>query len=160
MVKKERSIKESKAPYLAVTPLNANVSASAHKDNTNLINRNKKSISIIYVDQELVKSFLGFSGQVVLNKIIDLLYKVKKSENWPLIGLEINHTTDIEDKGWQYILVNLIFNTDFESANKYLHQLYGNLDELSSTFTEQDQAILQRMIYLDVKTALPIDLTS
>jgi hypothetical protein len=140
MAKKEQFAKEVKAPYLTETQPDT-------------------SVNVIYEDKELVNTLLGLPGQSVLKKVIKLIYDVKRKGNWPLISLEIDHTTDIEDRDWQYVLVNLVFDTDFESADEYLHQFYGKLDQLSSGFSKQDQDILQRMIYLDVKTSLPINCT-
>jgi hypothetical protein len=143
--------KEFKAP--AAAPLKVSVPDASVK----LYNCKEKHINIIYNDQEQVYSLLGLQGQFVLIKVIELICAVEEGENWPLVGLEISLTADIEDKDWQYILINLVFEADFESADKYLQRLYSKIDDLSSGLTAQDQDILQRMIYLDVKTALPGD---
>jgi hypothetical protein len=156
MPKEKRGVKEVKIPFLTATPLKASASIG-HNISGKLINTNKKLINVVYNDQERVSSLLGFQGQLVLEKIVELICDVKENENWPLSGIEINQTADVEGKDWQYVIINLVFDTEFVSAEKYLHRLYDKLDDLSSNFTEQDQDVLQRMIYLDVKTTLPID---
>ena len=71
--------------------------------------------------------------------------------------IEIDHTTDPEDEDWQYALINLVFNAEFSTADRYLHHLYGKLDKLASNFDKRDQDIFRGQIYLDVKTTVPSD---
>jgi hypothetical protein len=111
-------------------------------------------IDIVYKDQAAITSFLGNLGVGVLNKVTELICEKRDKDNWPIIRLEIILKTDIEDRNWNFILVNLVFDSDFKTADNYIHQLYKNIDELCSSISEAEQDILQKAIYLDVEAVI------
>jgi hypothetical protein len=121
-------------------------------------NSNIKPIyKLVYENEDLISNFLGISGISLLQKILLLVNYQTKSNNWPLTEVAISYTCDPEIINWNYILVLLTFNTDFEHADKYLHDFYKILDISAEKLTEDDKNLLQGKIFFDIKIALSKD---
>jgi hypothetical protein len=90
-------------------------------------------------------------GQLI-SKVIDQVRVVAKSERWPLNRVEIDLYQDPEVVSWQYLVVLLVFDSPFEVANKYLKELYHNLDSFSQKLKEEEQKLFRRLVYFDIET--------
>lgn len=101
-------------------------------------------------DQFAVNELLGDKGRHILDRVISLVEDFSAKQNWPLIRIEISLIKDEEVQNWQYILLRLIFNSDFESADNYLHDFYHRLDDLADSMN--DEHIFRRMFFFDVGT--------
>lgn len=109
---------------------------------------------VIYKKPISIEALLGDKGERVLGEVINLIDDTSREHDWPLNHVEVIYLEDIEVENWQYILVVLVFNCDFEIADKYLHNLYEELDSLANALGSEDQNILQRKIFFDVTTTL------
>ena len=109
-------------------------------------------IHISYINQDAIETLLGEEGKKVLQKTLELICNTARKFNWPLSKIELQCTSDIEVKNWNYILLALYFESDFDTADKYLNLLYVELDSLATTLTDEEQDILQRLVYFDVET--------
>ena len=87
---------------------------------------------IAYVNKESVEELLGGAGQRVLGKVLRLASTISKKQNWPLTKMQLQHYTDMEVPGWEYVLVILFFDCTSEIADTYLHAFYKHLDNLAS----------------------------
>ena len=110
------------------------------------------AIEVVYENQELIETLLGEEGKKVLGKTLVLIDNTARKFKWPLHKIEIQRASDIEVNNWNYVLLVLFFDSDFDTADEYLHLLYGELDGLATTLTSEEQDILQRSIYFDVET--------
>ena len=114
-------------------------------------------VNVRYNNRDLINNLLGSQGKGVLRKILNLIDEIVNEENWPISRIGINHVTDLEVKDWQYILFVLFFNSDFDTADKYLHDFYKKLDDLIDTFNADERDIFLRNFYFDVEpTAVSI----
>jgi hypothetical protein len=113
------------------------------------------SIQIEYHNSKLIDSLLGELGKMVLGKLTTLIQDIRKKEFWPLIKIDIYHINDFEIENWQYILIILKFDSSLEKADEYLHIFYNKLDTFIAALSEEEQNILQRIIYFDIQTAVP-----
>jgi hypothetical protein len=111
-------------------------------------------ISITYHDPELIRSLSGAYGKMVLEKLIGLLNDIINKDHWPVIKLDVSPGSDSEIEDWHYILLVITFKSDFNSADKYLHEFYNRVDSLSVSLSDKEQDFLQRMIYFDIRTAV------
>ncbi len=75
---------------------------------------------------------------------------------WPLYRIEISYILDPEVKDWEYVLLLLVFTCDFDVANRHLHELYSEIDLLTNRLSTEEQEVLQRMIFFDIKTRASI----
>ena len=107
---------------------------------------------ISYINQDTVETLLGEKGKKVLGETIVLIGNAARKFKQPLHKIEVQCVSDIEVKDWNYVLVVLSFDSDFDTANEYLHLLYRELDSLVTTLTYEEQNILQGLIYFDVET--------
>jgi len=113
-------------------------------------------IDIIPEHRELIEALLGDQGENVSEKVIELIGDSVLKDSWPLVRVEVRPVKDSEVKDWQYILLVLIFDSDFDTANKYLHNFYKKLDILTEQLDIEEQDILQRLFFFDVQTTVPI----
>jgi len=109
-------------------------------------------IEIVYENQKLVEALLGNEGKVVLEKVISLIEDSVRRDNWPLTKVVVHYVKDFEVDDWQYALVVLLFNSDLDNAEGYLRDFYNKLDILTERFSDQEQGILERLLYFDVGT--------
>jgi len=107
---------------------------------------------ISYINQDTIETLLGEKGKKVLGKTLVLIGNTARKFKWPLHKIEVQCVSDIEVKDWNYVLVVLSFDSDFDTADEYLHLLYRELDSLVTTLTYEEQDILQGLIYFDVET--------
>lgn len=105
-----------------------------------------------YRQIERVESLLGVEGKLVLGKVIALIAKVSSKRDWPLNQIIVEHVEDNEAEDWQYVLVVPVFNCQFEAADKFLHDLYRELDHLICGLDAADKDIMQRKVFFDVAT--------
>lgn len=105
---------------------------------------------IKYNNRASIEALLGEDGKIVLRKLIDLIKRNFHKYEWPLNQVEISFKEDSEVEKWQYILMVLIFDSNFETADKYLQDFYKELDMFGSTLDSEEQGILRRNIYFDV----------
>lgn len=110
-------------------------------------------IDVSYVNPDFINNLLGAKGKDTLNKVIGLIWEEADKENWPLAKIEARHTKDFEVNNWEYVLLTLYFNSDFEAADKYLLTLYDKVDILNDTLSDEARKILQELIFFDVETA-------
>ncbi|MFH0846537.1 MAG: hypothetical protein V1894_00560 [Chloroflexota bacterium] len=117
------------------------------------------AIDVIYENRELVETLLGEQGKKVLRKTLVLIDNVARKFKWPLHRIEIQRASDVEVKNWNYVLLVLFFNSDFDTADGYLNLLYGELDSLATTLASEEQDILRRLIYFDVETTAMVSIS-
>ncbi len=103
-----------------------------------------------WYSREALAQLIGQSGQNVLSKILDLIRRVSRERRWPLFIVEILHVKDPEVQDWRYVLVRPIYNSTFDEADGYLHDLYGELDSLAESLTGEEQELMRRAFFFDV----------
>lgn len=111
-------------------------------------------VEILYENQELIDSLLGNQGKLVLEKVINLIQDLTRRENWPLTKIVVHHVKDLEVEDWEYALVVFYFNSDLDTADKYLRDFYKRVDILTEAFSDEEQDILEGMLYFDVGTTV------
>ena len=109
---------------------------------------------VLFRNRASIETLLGDKGKRLLERLIGLIEDTSREKDWPLIRVEVNCIKDVEVRDWQYILFILIFDSDFESADKYLHDFYEILDLLIDTLDKEEQYIFRRMLFFDVGTTL------
>lgn len=109
---------------------------------------------VVYENQKAVEALLGTKGRHILSRVIELIEGTSHKNDWPLTHVEVIHIDDTEVENWQYALVTLVFNSDFEVADEYLHNFYNELDSLADILDGEGQDILQRTLFFDAATAL------
>lgn len=123
--------------------------------NYGLHKRDLPKIELVkYNDIANIKSLLGIIGQHVLGKVTQLIIEISKQNKWPLTKIEVNWIQDYEVKDWQYVCIVLFFDTDFDKADEYLNYLYPQIDNLATSLTYQEQLILQKKLFFDVRANL------
>jgi len=113
-----------------------------------------QEMEIAYENRELIEALLGDQGKYVLGEVITLMGDLVQRENLPLSKIEVHHVRDLEAKDWQYVLLVLFFNSDFNTANKYLYNLYEKLDILTDTLNDDERDVLKRILFFDVESTL------
>jgi len=111
-------------------------------------------IKVVYKKRESIEALLGDRGKRVLRRVIDLMEDTSRQQNWTLTHVEVTPIKDAEVESWQYILIMLVFDRDFEVADKYLHNFYGELDSLADVLDGEEQDILQGKLFFDVATTV------
>ena len=109
---------------------------------------------IVYKSPESVEALLGDEGKHVLEKVIGLIENASQKQDWPLTRVEVNHVEDAQVENWQYVLIVLIFDCNFDAADEYLHNFYEQLDSLTDVLGNEEQNILQRKLFFDVETTV------
>ena len=109
---------------------------------------------VSFHDRASIEILLGDKGKRLLERLIVLIEDTSWKQYWPLIRVEVSHIIDVVVRDWQYILLILVFDSDFDSADKYLHDFYKRLDLLTYTLDQEEQDIFRRMLYFDVGTTL------
>ncbi len=112
------------------------------------------SVPVEYSDLNAVEALLGTDGMNVLIKTIKLIDDAAQQENWPLTKIEVEWVQDYELKSWEYIWIILFFDSNFDQADQYLHQLYPKIDEFETALTEEEQSVLQKKLFFDVRPSL------
>ncbi len=137
------------ARYLETTPLQEVAQVLQKSAITTL------RLKVDYENRDLIESLLGNQGKLVMEKVIALVRDSIERDDWPITKVAVRYVKDPEINHWQYALVILFFDSDFDSADRYLHDFYAKLDILGDTLNRQQQDILRRMIFFDVETAVP-----
>ncbi|MFC1871738.1 hypothetical protein ACFLYF_05010 [Chloroflexota bacterium] len=109
-----------------------------------------KSVKASYIDKEAIDHLLNHIGRQVLSRIISLIEKVSRENAWPLDKIEIRYVKDHDVKDWEYILIRLFIDSDFNTADGYLHDLYKKLDILHKELNTEEKDSFQRLFYYDV----------
>jgi len=109
---------------------------------------------VLFQNRASTETLLGDKGKRLLERLISLIEDTSCEKNWPLIRVEVNCIKDVEVRDWQYILLILVFDSDFDSADKYLRDFYKILNLLTDTLDKEEQDIFRRMLYFDVGTTL------
>lgn len=117
-----------------------------------VIEQHAGDISISYINQDATEKLLGEKGKRVLSEALVVITSTAKKFKWPLSNIEITFASDVEVENWDYILLTLSFDTDFDTADRCLHLLYTELDKYTLSLTQDEREILQRLVYFDVKT--------
>ena len=112
----------------------------------------RPSINVSYDNKDSVYTLLGTKGEIVLNKVINLIQRVAEEENWPLTKIEVHYRKDPEVEDWEYIVIVLYYDSSFEDANKYLNILYNRLEDVAERLNADEKAILAELIYIDIRT--------
>lgn len=115
-----------------------------------------RQIEIGYLNQALVETLLGTQGKRVLEKVLSLVKGLAAELDWPLERVEIRHVRDPEVEDWEYILLLLGFNCDFDTADRHLQELYNEIDMLSGKLGDEEDEVLRRMIFFDIETKASI----
>jgi len=115
-----------------------------------------KPLKISYANQALVETLLGSQGRSALEKVLSLVKHSVVKLDWPLVEVEIRYIRDPEVKDWEYVLLMLVFTCDFDTADKHLCELYDQIDILIDKLSTEEQEILQRKVFLDIKTKTSI----
>jgi hypothetical protein len=63
---------------------------------------------------------------------------------------------DPEVKDWEYVLLLLVFTCDFDTADRYLRELYNQIDTLSDKLRDDEKEILRRVIFFDIEAKASI----
>lgn len=116
-----------------------------------------QTTKVEYRDIDRTNAFLGTEGNKILGKVIELISDVSRSRDWSLSHVEVDFVEDGEVDGWQYVLVVLVFNCDFDTADRCLHELYGELDQLACCLDAIGQHVLEGKLFLDVATSIRVD---
>jgi len=109
---------------------------------------------VLFQNRASIETLLGDKGKRLLEELIASIKDMSWKQDWPLVRLEVSHIKDVEVGDWQYILITLVFDSDFDSADKYLHDFYKVLDLLTDTLDQEEQDIFRRMLFFDVGTTL------
>lgn len=109
---------------------------------------------VVYKKQKTIEALLGDRGKHVLQRVIGLIEDASQEQSWPLTHVEVTPIEDAEVENWQYILIVLVFDCDFEVADDYLHNFYYELDSLLDAVSSEEQDILQRELFFDVATTV------
>ena len=109
---------------------------------------------VLFHNRASVETLLGGKGRRLLEKLLALIEDTSRKRDWPIIRVEVSQVEDVEVRDWQYILLTLVFGSDFDSADRCLHDFYEELDLLSDTLEQDEQDILRRMLFFDAATAL------
>jgi hypothetical protein len=115
-----------------------------------------RSIEVSYLNRALVETLLGSSGKHVLEQLVSLIRRLAQERDWPIKRVEVRYVRDREVEDWHYVLLLLVFTCDFDTADRYLHELYNEVDLLTSKLNAEQQEVLQRMIFFDVETKASI----
>ena len=114
------------------------------------------SVEVSYYNKENIEDLLGSKGCQTLYKVIDLIKNSAVELAWPLVRVEVRHTRDFEVKDWEYVLLALVFACSFETADRHLHEFYDRLDALTDELSDEEQALLRRVIFFDIKVVSEI----
>ena len=112
-----------------------------------------KPVEISYINEASVEHLLDYTGRQVLGRIVSLIEELNQDNVWNLEKIEIRYSKDPDVGDWEYILMRLFFPSDFDTADGYLHDLYGKLDELGRELSVEEKDRFQRMFYYDVATS-------
>ena len=115
-----------------------------------------KPPKISYANQALVETLLGSHGRSALEKVLSLVKRSVAKLDWPLVEVEIRYVRDLEVKDWEYVLLMLVFTCDFDTADKHLYELYDQIDILIDKLSAEEQEVLRRMIFFDIKATVSI----
>jgi|GEM_PF-1550568 hypothetical protein len=118
-----------------------------------------RPIEISYLNQELVETLLGSQGKYVLEQVLRVVKDLALKMDWPLDRVEIRYIRDPEVEDWEYILLLLVFNCDFDTADRHLNELYNEIDVLTGKLSHEEQEALRRMIFFDIETKAGISST-
>ena len=119
-----------------------------------------KHIPTQYDDAERVHEFLGGLGSTVLALVLRLIERAAANYSWAdLHGLEVRPYRDPEIPNWEYVVITLVFASSFEEADNHLLKLYGELDELNNSLSEQEQTILREKLSFDVESNFAVSTT-
>lgn len=113
-------------------------------------------IEVSYPNQTLVETLLGSKGMSALEQVLSVVNNLTRAKNWPLDRVEVRYVRDPEVEDWEYILLVLVFTCDFDAADRYLHELYNQIDLLTGKLSDEEQEVLRRMIFFDIKTKASI----
>jgi|GEM_PF-2197502 hypothetical protein len=105
---------------------------------------------ISYIDKPSVERLLNHIGRRVLERIISIINELSRRNGWNLSKIEICCVRDPDVKDWEYILIRLLFPTDFDTADLYLHDLYKELDKLNVELSSKERDRFQKLFYYDV----------
>ena len=112
----------------------------------------KAPIDVSFINPNDIDALLSIQGKPILNRMVKLIQDTAHEENWPLEKINIRHTRDFEVKYWEYIVIILVFNCTFETANTYLEDIYKRLDPLVVKLDSQARELIAKFIYLDIET--------
>jgi hypothetical protein len=114
------------------------------------------SVEISYSNKENIEDLLDSKGCQALYKVIDLIKRSAVESAWPLVRVEVRHTRDFEARDWEYVLIALVFACSFETADRHLHEFYDRLDVLTDELSGEEQMLLRRVIFFDIKVVSEI----
>ena len=107
-------------------------------------------VEISYVDKPSAERLLNHTGRKVLERIISIINELNRQNGWNLNKIEVCYVRDPDVRDWEYILIRLLFPSDFDTADAYLHGLYKELDKLSIELNTEERDRFQKLFYYDV----------
>lgn len=111
-----------------------------------------KTIKVDYVNHDAAETLLGNQGKIILEKVLHLIKNLATELDWPLVKIDIRYTRDFEVQDWEYVVLNLVFNCKFETADEYLEEIYSHLDGLIQELSSHERELIANFIYLDIET--------
>ncbi len=114
------------------------------------------SVEISYYNKGKIDDLLGSKGCQALYKVISLIKRSAVELAWPLVRVEVRQTRDFEVRDWRYVLLALVFACSFETADRHLHEFYNRLDALIDELSDEEQMLLRRAIFFDIKVVSEI----
>jgi len=112
----------------------------------------RHSVNVSYDNEDSVYALLGAKGKIVLNEVINLIQKEAEEDNWPLAKIEVQYRKDADVQDWEYVVIELAYDSSFKDANNYLNALYTRLDEEAERLNTDEKTILAELIYIDIRT--------
>ncbi|MDD4877232.1 MAG: hypothetical protein PHQ86_08935 [Dehalococcoidales bacterium] len=106
-------------------------------------------------DPQSIRTFLGVLGMNTLQRVLNVVCNKSNEENWPLLNIQIYHVNDPDVPNWEYIRIIIVFASDFEAADRYIHIIYPILDDLSKKLSPKQAEILQKKLFFDVTNIIP-----
>ncbi len=115
-----------------------------------------RPIEISYLNREHAETLLGSRGKSALGQVLSVVKSLAQGMEWPLDRVEVHYVRDPEVEDWEYVLLLLVFTCDFDTADRYLHKLYNQIDMLTGKLSDEEQEVLRRLIFFDIKTKASI----
>lgn len=102
--------------------------------------------------QSRIARLLKKSGLEYIQKVFDLIQKEASEQGWPLREIAIRTECDPENIKWEYVVVELLFDSTEEKAAAFLMALFPMIDKIEKPAeTAKGNAYLEKIFY-DFKT--------
>jgi hypothetical protein len=103
---------------------------------------------VVFESQNQITRHLGKSGSDYLQKVLALIQQEASEKSWPLREVIVRYERDPENKKWEYIVVELIFDALEEEAAAYLKSIFPLIDSLEKPGdTGRENTYLENIFY-------------